>query len=223
MNITIDRRSRPWGRSDSTTKAPLPHRGRRAQRDGLALAGGTPPPSPGSTTPAACSTAGPAADGADDQRRPRADRTRWRRSSPPPTTGSTWRPTARGRSGRAAQLPVRHRGRLRGQDGRLGRLRNPTYTGIGPHFGGRWTCLSSDRVMGTPNCGKGHPGQTGHRPPAAPGRSAALGWGIGRDPRVGDLAPASLGRIERDGGVARRRRRGQRDRSSAALTRFATR
>ena len=42
---------------------------------------------------------GPAADGADDQRRPRARaRTRSTRSSPPPTTGSTWRPTAPGRS-----------------------------------------------------------------------------------------------------------------------------
>jgi TldD protein len=50
--------------------------------------------------------------------------------------------------------------------GRLGRmLKNPTYTGITPEF---WrSCdavadASSYRMFGTPNCGKGEPGQVGH-------------------------------------------------------------
>ena len=50
--------------------------------------------------------------------------------------------------------------------GKLGRmLKNPTYTGITPEF---WrSCdavadASSYRMFGTPNCGKGEPGQVGH-------------------------------------------------------------
>ncbi len=50
--------------------------------------------------------------------------------------------------------------------GKLGRmLRNPTYTGITPEF---WRSCDgvadarSYRMFGTPNCGKGEPGQTGH-------------------------------------------------------------
>ena len=52
------------------------------------------------------------------------------------------------------------------KDGKLGRmLKNPTYTGITPEF---WrSCdavadASSYRMFGTPNCGKGEPGQVGH-------------------------------------------------------------
>jgi len=52
------------------------------------------------------------------------------------------------------------------KNGRRGAmLRNPTYTGITPEF---WrscdaVCSESEWVMwGTPNCGKGQPGQTGH-------------------------------------------------------------
>jgi TldD protein len=64
--------------------------------------------------------------------------------------------------------------------GRLGRLlRNPTYTGIGPRFWSSMDMLSSELVVwGTPNCGKGQPGQIGHTGhPAAPARF--------RDVRVG--------------------------------------
>jgi TldD protein len=64
--------------------------------------------------------------------------------------------------------------------GKLGRmLRNPTYTGIGPVFWRSMDMLSSEIVpWGTPNCGKGQPGQVGHTGhPAAPARF--------RDVRVG--------------------------------------
>jgi TldD protein len=66
--------------------------------------------------------------------------------------------------------------------GRLGRmLRNATYTGITPQFWSRCDAICSRdhwHVWGTPNCGKGQPGQvahTGHG--AAPARF--------RDVRVG--------------------------------------
>ncbi|HEY2672481.1 MAG TPA: TldD/PmbA family protein [Rugosimonospora sp.] len=50
------------------------------------------------------------------------------------------------------------------KNGKLGRmLRNPTYTGIGPQFWQSMDMLSSETVpWGTPNCGKGQPGQVGH-------------------------------------------------------------
>jgi TldD protein len=66
------------------------------------------------------------------------------------------------------------------KNGQLGRLlRNPTYTGIGPQFWSSMDMLSSEVVVwGTPNCGKGQPGQIGHTGhPAAPARF--------RDVRVG--------------------------------------
>jgi TldD protein len=69
------------------------------------------------------------------------------------------------------------------KDGKLGRmLRNPTYTGIGPQFWRSMDMLSSEIVpWGTPNCGKGQPGQIGHTGhPAAPARF--------RDVRVGVTA-----------------------------------
>ena len=65
--------------------------------------------------------------------------------------------------------------------GKLGRmLRNPTYTGIGPHFWRSMDMLSSESVAwGTPNCGKGQPGQTGHTGhPAAPARFAGVRVGV---------------------------------------------
>jgi TldD protein len=50
--------------------------------------------------------------------------------------------------------------------GKLGRLlKNPTYTGITPQFWGSCDAVgdeSSYRMLGTPNCGKGEPGQVGH-------------------------------------------------------------
>jgi TldD protein len=66
------------------------------------------------------------------------------------------------------------------KNGRLGRmLKNPTYTGIGPRFWQSMDMLSSEIVAwGTPNCGKGQPGQVGHTGhPSAPARF--------RDVRVG--------------------------------------
>ena len=67
------------------------------------------------------------------------------------------------------------------KNGRLGRmLRNPTYTGIGPRFWNSMDMLSSESVAwGTPNCGKGQPGQvahTGH--PAAPARFRGVRVGV---------------------------------------------
>ena len=78
------------------------------------------------------------------------------------------------------------------KNGKLGRmLRNPTYTGIGPRSGARWTCSAREIVpWGTPNCGKGQPGQIGHTGhPAAAGplpERAGGGPGMSRDADVAD-------------------------------------
>jgi TldD protein len=67
------------------------------------------------------------------------------------------------------------------KNGRLGRmLRNPTYTGIGPTFWQSMDMLSADTVAwGTPNCGKGQPGQIGHTGhPAAPARFTNVRVGV---------------------------------------------
>jgi TldD protein len=65
--------------------------------------------------------------------------------------------------------------------GRLGRmLRNPTYTGIGPKFWQSMDMLSAETTAwGTPNCGKGQPGQVGHTGhPAAPARFTGVRVGV---------------------------------------------
>jgi TldD protein len=65
--------------------------------------------------------------------------------------------------------------------GQLGRLlRNPTYTGIGPRFWSSMDMLSSETVAwGTPNCGKGQPGQIGHTGhPSAPARFRNVRVGV---------------------------------------------
>ena len=61
-------------------------------------------------------------------------------------------------------------------------LRNPTYTGIGPQF---WALDGHARppdesvAWGTPNCGKGQPGQVGHTGhPAAPARFRGVRVGV---------------------------------------------
>ncbi|MFI7604163.1 TldD/PmbA family protein [Micromonospora sp. NPDC049366] len=67
------------------------------------------------------------------------------------------------------------------KNGRRGRmLRNPTYTGIGPHFWRSMDMLSGETVAwGTPNCGKGQPGQVGHTGhPAAPARFRGVRVGV---------------------------------------------
>ncbi|WP_229071519.1 TldD/PmbA family protein [Actinoplanes sp. DH11] len=67
------------------------------------------------------------------------------------------------------------------KNGRLGRMvRNPTYTGIGPRFWQSMDMLSSETVAwGTPNCGKGQPGQIGHTGhPAAPARFTGVRVGV---------------------------------------------
>ena len=67
------------------------------------------------------------------------------------------------------------------KNGQLGRmLRNPTYTGIGPTFWASMDMLSSETVAwGTPNCGKGQPGQIGHTGhPAAPARFRNVRVGV---------------------------------------------
>jgi TldD protein len=50
--------------------------------------------------------------------------------------------------------------------GKLGRMyKNPTYTGITPEFWGSCDAVCSDeywQMWGTPNCGKGQPGQSAH-------------------------------------------------------------
>src|SRR3954471_24753881 len=67
------------------------------------------------------------------------------------------------------------------KNGKRGRmLRNPTYTGIGPVFWRSMDMLSSETVAwGTPNCGKGQPGQIGHTGhPAAPARFTGVRVGV---------------------------------------------
>jgi len=67
------------------------------------------------------------------------------------------------------------------KNGRRGRmLRNPTYTGISPVFWNSMDMLSSEIVAwGTPNCGKGQPGQIGHTGhPAAPARFRNVRIGV---------------------------------------------
>ena len=67
------------------------------------------------------------------------------------------------------------------KNGKLGRmLRNPTYTGIGPRFWQSMDMLSSETTAwGTPNCGKGQPGQVGHTGhPAAPARFTNVRVGV---------------------------------------------
>ncbi|MBA3740008.1 MAG: TldD/PmbA family protein [Chloroflexi bacterium] len=67
--------------------------------------------------------------------------------------------------------------------GRRGRMiRNPTYTGIGPRFWGSLDMLGneSERTFwGTPNCGKGQPGQIGHTGhPSVPCRFSGVRVGV---------------------------------------------
>ena len=67
------------------------------------------------------------------------------------------------------------------KNGKLGRLlRNPTYTGIGPKFWQSMDMLSGETTAwGTPNCGKGQPGQVGHTGhPAAPARFQGVRVGV---------------------------------------------
>ncbi|MBM4433889.1 MAG: TldD/PmbA family protein [Chloroflexi bacterium] len=69
--------------------------------------------------------------------------------------------------------------------GRLGAmLRNPTYTGMTPEFWGSCdaVCSASEwRIWGTPNCGKGQPGQIGHTGHgAAPARFRNVRVGVVR-------------------------------------------
>jgi TldD protein len=67
------------------------------------------------------------------------------------------------------------------RNGKRGRmLRNPTYTGIGPIFWRSMDMLSDETVAwGTPNCGKGQPGQVGHTGhPAAPARFTNVRVGV---------------------------------------------
>jgi len=69
--------------------------------------------------------------------------------------------------------------------GKLGRMfKNPTYTGITPTFWSSCDAICDEdhwTVWGTPNCGKGQPGQTAHvSHGAAPARF--------RDVQVGVMA-----------------------------------
>ncbi len=68
-----------------------------------------------------------------------------------------------------------------GRKGRL--LKNPTYTGITYEFWRSCDAVGDERsfvMLGTPNCGKGEPGQTGHVGHAVPGarfRNVQVGVG----------------------------------------------
>ncbi|HET7483644.1 MAG TPA: TldD/PmbA family protein [Actinomycetota bacterium] len=71
------------------------------------------------------------------------------------------------------------------KNGKLGKmLKNPRYTGITPEFWGSCDAVAGDaawKVWGTPNCGKGQPGQTmrvGHG--TAPARFRNVSVGVGQ-------------------------------------------
>ncbi len=61
-------------------------------------------------------------------------------------------------------------------------LKNPTYTGISPRFWGSMDMTGNERewtFWGTPNCGKGQPGQVGHTGhPAVPARFRGIRVGV---------------------------------------------
>ncbi len=70
------------------------------------------------------------------------------------------------------------------RNGKLGRLyKNPTYTGITPEFWRSCDAVGDERsyrMLGTPNCGKGEPGQVahvGHGVPGARFRNVQVGVG----------------------------------------------
>ena len=67
-----------------------------------------------------------------------------------------------------------------GKRGRM--IKNPTYTGIGPHFWQSLDMLGNESewtFWGTPNCGKGQPGQIGHTGhPAVPCRFHGVRVGV---------------------------------------------
>jgi TldD protein len=69
-----------------------------------------------------------------------------------------------------------------GKKGRL--LKNPTYTGITYEFWRSCDAVGDERsfvMLGTPNCGKGEPGQTGHVGHAVPGaRFRDVQVGVGK-------------------------------------------
>ncbi|CAN5275016.1 TldD/PmbA family protein [soil metagenome] len=69
------------------------------------------------------------------------------------------------------------------KNGKRGRMiKNPTYTGIGPRFWGSLDMLGNESewtFWGTPNCGKGQPGQVGHTGhPAVPCRFRGVRVGV---------------------------------------------
>jgi TldD protein len=65
-----------------------------------------------------------------------------------------------------------------GERGRM--LRNPTYQGVSPTFWGSLDMLGSELTYwGTPNCGKGQPGQIGHTGhPSVPARFRGVRVGV---------------------------------------------
>ena len=114
--------------------------------------------------------------------------------------------------------------------GKKGRLfKNPTYTGITYEFWRSCDAVGDERsyvMLGTPNCGKGEPGQTGHVGHAVPGRpvprrpgrgrqvvSRDAASARGRSPMIDDRAERRAG--PRRGG-ARPRARRRRDRGRGA-------
>jgi TldD protein len=69
------------------------------------------------------------------------------------------------------------------KNGKRGRMvRNPTYTGIGPTFWQSLDMLGNESewtFWGTPNCGKGQPGQIGHTGhPSVPCRFSGVRVGV---------------------------------------------
>ena len=101
-------------------------------------------------------------------------------------TGCTWRRTGAGRStidGSTSNSATEVAYEIKG--GKKGRLfKNPTYTGITYEFWRSCDAVGDERsyvMLGTPNCGKGEPGQVGHVGHAVPGaRFQGVQVGVGK-------------------------------------------
>ena len=110
------------------------------------------------------------------------------------------------------------------KNGKRGRmLRNPTYTGIGPSFWGSLDMLGneSERTFwGTPNCGKGQPGQIGHTGP--PGRAMPLPRRASGGARMNDRLLSTCRAGAQPRREPRQRPRSPSPQGTEALTRFAT-
>ena len=170
---------------------------------------------------------GPAADGADDERRAWSPaRTPLRRSSRPPTTVCIWTPTGPGRSttsGSTSSSAARSAGRSRTASwgGCCATRRTPASA---RSSGGRWTCSPARSSPGArPTAARANPGRSATPAirPRRPG-SPTYAWGCARMTRRAATSPDGSSELVRTAtGAGSPGRRVRRPRRVLALTRFA--